>query len=162
MAESAKSFFKSFADQSKGFYLGLSRGRKIALVLSVVAVLVVLAGLASIKPNLQMEAVYTGLSQEDKTAILAYLKKNNVNDFNIVGDSLMVSSEKALDVRMRLAEEGLPNSGSGVGWEKFDDRAFGMTDFDQRVNKLRAVQGEISRTINKLEPVQTSRVHIVT
>jgi flagellar M-ring protein FliF len=161
MVQNFQNFFKSFADQSKSFYTGLTRGRKIALLLSGLAVLVLLVGLAALRPRLEMETVYTGLSQEDKTAILAYLRKNNITEFNIEGDSLIVSPEKALDVRMRLAEEGLPNSGAGVGWEKFDDRAFGMTDFDQRVNKLRAVQGEISRTINKLEPVQTSRVHIV-
>jgi flagellar M-ring protein FliF len=55
----------------------------------------------------------------------------------------------------------LPSNGVSVGWEKFDDRSFGMTDFDQRISKLRAVQGELSRSINKLDPVESSRVHIV-
>lgn len=161
MVERVRAFLTQFSSQSKVFYAGLTKGRRIALLASAVFVLVALMAVALWRPERQYETVYVNLSQEDKTSILKFLRQNNVKDFKMDGDSLAFPSEEALDVKMRLAEEGLPNSGVGVGWEKFDERAFGMTDFDQRVNKLRAIQGEVSRTINKLDPVQSSRVHIV-
>jgi flagellar M-ring protein FliF len=161
MVERFRGFLNQFSSQAKVFYSGLTKGRKIALGATASIVLVGLMMLAVWRPERQYETVYVNLAQEDKTAILKFLRQNNVKDFKMDGDSLAFPSEEALDVKMRLAEEGLPNSGVGVGWEKFDERAFGMTDFDQRINKLRAVQGEISRTINKLEPVAGSRVHIV-
>jgi flagellar M-ring protein FliF len=84
-----------------------------------------------------------------------------VSDFRVDGETLLFPEDKLNDYRMLLSQEGLPSNGVSVGWEKFDDRSFGMTDFDQRVSKLRAIQGELARSINKLEPVDSSRVHIV-
>jgi len=161
MLERFRAFTTQFTSQSRVFYSGLTRGRKVALLTALGMIAALLVGIATWRPERQYETVYTNLSHEDKSSILKFLHQSNVKDFKLDGDSLVLPAEEALDVKMKLAEEGLPNSGVGVGWEKFDERAFGMTDFDQRINKLRAIQGEVARTINKLEPVQSSRVHIV-
>lgn len=161
MFERLKLFLRQFQSQSLTFYNGLTKGRRIALIAGVSAVFLALMAVATYRPQARYEVAYTNLSQDDKNAMMAFMKKSNIKDFRLEGDAIAFPEEKALDYKMQLAQEGLPNNGINTGWEKFDERAFGMTDFDQRVNKLRAIQGEISRTINRLEPVASSRVHIV-
>lgn len=161
MFERVRNFLQQFKSQSLAFYQGLTKGRKIALMSSVGGLFVLLLGLFLWHPEAKMEPAFSHLSAEDRTAILAYMKKNNISDFKLEGDTIYFPEEKQLDYKMQLAQENLPSSGSGVGWEKFDDRQFGLTDFDQRINKLRAIQGELQKTINRLEPVESNRVHIV-
>jgi len=161
MFERVRTFFDQFRSQSAVFYKGLTPGRKIALGVAVASVLAVLLALSFYRPTQSFEVAYTNLSHEDRTAVLALFKKQNVADFKVEGETLLFPEEKMNEYRMILAQEGLPSNGVSVGWEKFDDRSFGMTDFDQRVSKLRAIQGELSRSINKLDPVESSRVHIV-
>ncbi|MES2615672.1 MAG: flagellar basal-body MS-ring/collar protein FliF [Bdellovibrionota bacterium] len=156
-----KQFLLQLSSQSKTFYSGLTKGRKIAIGAGFLAVLFILCMLILYKPTIAYEVAYTSLSSEDKIAILAELKKANMHDFKLDGDTMSFPEDKILDIKMQLAQEGLPSTGTGAGWEKFDDRSFGMSDFDQKISKLRALQGELSRTINKLEPVVNSRVHIV-
>lgn len=161
MFERVKKFFNQFRSQSAVFYSGLTSGRKIALAVASATVLMLLIAAIVYRPTVQYEMAYTNLSHEDRTSILALFKKQNVKDFKIEGESILFPEEKLNEYKMILAQEGLPSNGVSVGWEKFDDRSFGMTDFDQRISKLRAIQGELSRSINKLEPVESSRVHIV-
>ena len=161
MFQQIVNFWDQFRTQALTFYQGLTRGRKIALAGGVLAVLVVIVGAVMWQPNHSLTPAYTNLSDTDQVEILALMKKNNQKNFKLEGGTLSVPADELLDYRMMLAQEGLPNSGSGVGWEKFDEQSFGKTDFDQRVNKLRALQGELARSISKLEPVDAARVHIV-
>jgi flagellar M-ring protein FliF len=161
MVERLLAFWNQFYGQSKAFYGGLTRGRKIALGAAFAAVVFVILLSVAYKPTIPYEVAFTNLSSEDKTGILAQLQKAQIHDFKMDGDTISFPSNKVLDIKMMLAQEGLPSTGIGAGWEKFDDRSFGMSDFDQKISKLRALQGELSRTINKLQPVANSRVHIV-
>src|SRR5690606_26252941 len=68
-------------------------------------------------------------------------------------------SDRVADVRLMVASEGLPEGGT-VGFELFDNSSFGITNFQQRVNYQRALEGELARTINRLDAVQSSRVMI--
>lgn len=161
MFERISQFIVQFKSQALLFYAGLTRGRKIALGAAVAAFFVLLIGAYMWSPSSRLELTYTNLSDQDQVQILALMKKNGVKDFKLDGGNLSFPADKVMDFRMLLAQEGLPNSGSGVGWEKFDEQNFGQTDFDQRISKLRAIQGEMGRTISRLEPVETARVHIV-
>ncbi|MEW6160714.1 MAG: flagellar basal-body MS-ring/collar protein FliF [Verrucomicrobiota bacterium] len=76
------------------------------------------------------------------------------------GGSIYVPSDKVHTMRMQLAGRGIPR-GEGVGFEIFDKPNFGISDFVQRANYIRAVQGELSRTISELDEVETARVMIV-
>lgn len=161
MFERVRKFFDQLSAQSVVFYKGLTPGRKIALAVALASVVVMIVAAAVYRPERGYEVAYTNLSHEDRTSILALFKKQNVADFKIEGETLLFPENKVNEYRMLMAQEGLPSNGVSAGWEKFDDRSFGMTDFDQRVSKLRAIQGELARSINKLEPVESSRVHIV-
>ena len=76
------------------------------------------------------------------------------------GGSIFVPRDVVHKTRMTLASEGIPKSG-GVGYELFDKPTFGQSDMAQRVNRLRAVQGELARSINEMEGVESSRVMVV-
>jgi flagellar M-ring protein FliF len=161
MLERVSGFFSQFAAQAQMFFKGLTKGRKIGLAIGLGVIVVGFAIALMWRPEKEYEVAYSNLTQEDRTAMLAFLKKSQVSEFKLEGDSISFPKDKVLDAKMKLAEEGLPSSGNGVGWEKFDEKAFGATDFDQKVNKLRAIQGELQRTFNKLDPVDATRVHIV-
>ena len=111
------------------------------------------------RPDFQK--LYTGLSVDDAGLIVEKLKDHKV-PYQITGGgtSIEVPSEKIYELRMTLASEGLPQ-GSGIGFEVFDNAKLGMTEFMQNVNYQRALQGELSRTINQIDEIDSSRVHIV-
>ena len=110
----------------------------------------------------QMTPLFTDLTFEDSTAIVKELERQGVpyelrNDSSIV----MVPKDRVARLRMGLAEGGLPKGG-GVGYEIFDKSdALGTTSFVQNINNLRALEGELARTIRGLDRVQAARVHLV-
>jgi len=107
------------------------------------------------------QPLYSNLSSEDAGAILTRLKEKKIPyKVSANRDSILVPSDQLHEIRLELAAQGLP-LGGGVGFEIFDNAKLGMTEFVQNVNFQRALQGELSRTINRFDEVQGSRVHIV-
>jgi flagellar M-ring protein FliF len=105
--------------------------------------------------------LFSGLSMEDASNIVTKLKELKVPyKLGMEGTSIYVPKEKAYEIRLMLASQNaLPGSG-GIGFELFDKTNYGMTEFMQNVNYKRAIQGELSRTINQMPEVKASRVHI--
>src|SRR5438309_3940546 len=110
----------------------------------------------------QMTPLFTELSFEDSVAIVKDLERQAIpyelkNDGSIV----MVPKDRVTRLRMKLAEGGLPKGG-GMGYEIFDKSdVLGATSFVQNINHLRALEGELARTIRALDRVQAARVHLV-
>jgi flagellar M-ring protein FliF len=110
----------------------------------------------------QLVPLFTDLSMEDSAAIIKDLDRQAIpyqikND----GTAVMVPKDKVARLRMKLAESGLPKGG-GVGYEIFDKSdTLGTTTFVQNINHLRALEGELARTISSLDRVQAARVHLV-
>jgi flagellar M-ring protein FliF len=110
----------------------------------------------------QMVPLFTDLSAEDSGAIIKDLERQGVT-YSLRGDGsvVLVPKDKVARLRMKLAESGLPKGG-GVGYEIFDKSdALGATTFIQNINHLRALEGELSRTIRSLDRVEAARVHLV-
>jgi flagellar M-ring protein FliF len=110
----------------------------------------------------QMVPLFTDLSLEDSSAIVKELDRQAIN-YEIKNDGaiLLVPKDTVARLRMKLAEGGLPKGG-GVGYEIFDKSdALGATSFIQNINHLRALEGELSRTITSLDRVRAARVHLV-
>jgi len=107
------------------------------------------------------QTLFAGLSTEDASVIVAKLKEMKVPyKLALGGTAVSVPKDKVHDVRLQLAgQNALPGSG-GVGFELFDKTNYGMTEFMQNINYKRAIQGELSRTINQMPEVKASRVHI--
>lgn len=110
----------------------------------------------------QMTPLFTDLSLEDSATIIKDLERQAV-PFEMKNDGaiILVPRDRVARIRMKLAEGGLPKGG-GVGYELFDKSdALGATSFQQNINHLRALEGELSRTIRAIERVQAARVHLV-
>ncbi len=106
--------------------------------------------------------LYSSLDPDDASRIVARLESLGV-EHKLRGDgtTILVADDKVLRTRMAMAEEGLPAGGS-IGYEIFDNReALGTTSFVQNINHLRALEGELSRTIRALRNVDAARVHLV-
>ncbi len=110
----------------------------------------------------QMGLLYSDLSDQDRNAVIRELEASDVVYITSDdGNRIMVRSDDVGRVRMLLAEKGLPDGGS-VGYELFDEEeGFSTTRFKQNLNKLRALEGELVRTITTLKPVDKARVHLV-
>jgi flagellar M-ring protein FliF len=110
----------------------------------------------------QLTTLFTDLSFEDSSAIIKDLDRQAI-PYEIRNDGavIMVPKDKVTRLRMKLAEGGLPKGG-GVGYEIFDKSdALGTTSFVQNINHLRALEGELARTIRAIDRVQAARVHLV-
>lgn len=106
--------------------------------------------------------LYSGLDLAEATEIAGRLDQANIRyDLQGDGSAIFVDRSSVLDARMMLAEQGLPTRG-GVGYEIFDkSSALGQTAFVQNINRIRALEGELARTITSLDMVRAARVHLV-
>eukprot|EP01035_Chromulina_nebulosa_P057650 gene57650-78989_t len=110
----------------------------------------------------QMTTLFTDLSVEDSSGIIKDLERQAIPyELKNDGAAIMVPKDKVTRLRMKLAEAGLPKGG-GVGYEIFDKSdALGTTSFVQNINHLRALEGELARTIRAIDRIQAARVHLV-
>ncbi len=112
--------------------------------------------------NADMGLLFADMDTSDSAKIVSRLETMNV-PFEIRGNGrqIMVPSDRVLRLRMAMAQEGLPNGGT-IGYEIFDrSESFGTTNFIQNVNLVRALEGELARTIRTLGQVEEARVHLV-
>lgn len=142
--------------------LQLGPRRLTALGLIGFAILVTVVGGAYYLSRPEFESLYTGLSREDVTRIGAVLREASISfDVNATGDTVSVRPSQTMPARMLLAEKGLPTNANS-GYELFDKiGSLGLTSFMQEVTKLRALEGEIARTVQLMKGVKAARVHIV-
>ena len=153
--------FQDFLGQLGERFNELSQGKKVAalslVALALASLLVMSLWLKA--PDYQL--LYANLSQEDAGAIVEKLKNQKIPyEVSNGGRTIRVASDMIHETRLQLAGEGLPE-GSDVGLEMFEDTPLGMTDFIQKINFQRALQGELTRTIKTLDAVAQVRVHLV-
>ncbi|WP_298231171.1 flagellar basal-body MS-ring/collar protein FliF [uncultured Azohydromonas sp.] len=121
------------------------------------AVLVALLLLWGREPDYRV--LFTGLSDKDGGAVVAQLAQMNVPYRHGEGGTLLVPADKVHDARLKLASAGLPK-GSVAGFELMDTARFGQTQFQERTNFQRGLEGELTRSIMSLGAVETARVHL--
>jgi flagellar M-ring protein FliF len=131
----------------------LMLGGGLAALAAVVVSMAMMTGKADFRP------VFTGLSDKDGGAVIAQLSQMNVPYRSEPGGIILVPAGQVYDVRMKLASAGLPK-GSTVGFELMDKQSIGQTQFNERLNFQRALEGELVRTITALSGVQDARVHL--
>ena len=154
--------FASILLQFTTYWKKLSLGRQITMTALVLAVLILTPVLVSWVNTPSYSIAYTGLSEADAAQIVQKLDDNNIPYQLKNSGSIEVPSDQVYTTRLLMAREGLPQS-STVGYELFSGTSMlGMTEFSQKVNYQRAIEGELERTIGSLDSVQTVRVHLVT
>jgi flagellar M-ring protein FliF len=150
-----------FPLQVKLLLKNLTFGKKVTLLCLAAGTIIGFVFLITWSGEPDYQLLYSNLASEDAGAILDKLKEQKIPyQISSDGGSILIPRERVYETRLELAGEGLPKGGS-VGFEIFDNTKLGMTDFVQNVNYQRACQGELSRTINGLAEVESSRVHIV-
>jgi len=106
------------------------------------------------------KVLFSNLQDRDGGAIVTALTQMNVpHRFNETGTALLVPADKVFNTRMQLASQGLPRGGA-AGFELLDTPRFGASQFAEQVSYQRALEGELARSIEALNPVQTARVHL--
>jgi flagellar M-ring protein FliF len=149
---------QAFAD----FLRSLGPGRIIAMGAVTIALMGFFAYLMLRVTAPQMTPLFTDLSPEDSSSIIKDLERQGIPyELRQDGATILVAKDRVGRLRMKLAESGLPKGG-GVGYEIFDKTdVLGATNFVQNINHLRALEGELARTIRALDRVQAARVHLV-
>ncbi|MBA5775709.1 flagellar M-ring protein FliF [Stappia sp. F7233] len=110
----------------------------------------------------QLVPLYTDLTLEDSSAVISQLESQAIpHEIRDEGATILVPGDDVFRLRIRLAEQGLPTGGS-MGYEIFDKTdTLGSTSFVQNINHLRALEGELARTIRSIGRIVTARVHLV-
>ncbi|MGB6395223.1 MAG: flagellar basal-body MS-ring/collar protein FliF [Bradyrhizobium sp.] len=144
------------------FLRGLGASRLMAMVAVTAALIGFFAFVIMRVTTPQMTTLFTDLSVEDSSGIIKDLERQGIPfELRSEGSVIMVPKDKVTRLRMKLAEGGLPKGG-GVGYEIFDKSdALGTTSFVQNINHLRALEGELARTIRAIDRIQAARVHLV-
>lgn len=157
---------KALFDQIRSLYKRLNQKQKIVILATIVAVVGFIAALvvwnSSNKAGVLFPGyavLFEGVSPEDGALIVQQLQQDRI-PYKIPKDNtILIPQEFVYEQRMKLASNGIPKS-SKIGFEIFDTKDFGATDFDQRIKYLRALEGELSRTIESLAPIQKATVHL--
>ncbi|HZZ11002.1 MAG TPA: flagellar basal-body MS-ring/collar protein FliF [Paraburkholderia sp.] len=141
--------------------LAQMRGNPRAPLIFAVALLVaVIAGLFLWSRAPDYKVLYSNLSDRDGGAIITALQAANIPyKFSDAGGAILVPSEQVHEMRLRLASQGLPKSGS-VGFELMDNQKFGISQFAEQINYQRALEGELERTVESISSVKSARVHL--
>ncbi|MFP3567208.1 flagellar basal-body MS-ring/collar protein FliF [Paraburkholderia sp. SIMBA_030] len=141
--------------------LAQMRGNPRAPLIFAVALLVaIVAGLFLWSRAPDYKVLYSNLSDRDGGAIITALQQANIPyKFSDAGGAILVPAEQVHEMRLRLASQGLPKSGS-VGFELMDNQKFGISQFAEQINYQRALEGELQRTIESISSVKSARVHL--
>ncbi len=155
--------FKDVAEQLTRLYEKLNRNQKMVVagtLLAVIGFIVFLVLYTSTgRGNDKYAVLFDHLSSKDAGLIIQELDKEGI-PYKIPTDGVIeVPRDQVYKVRINIASKGFPKE-SHVGFELFDKQEFGSTDFDQKIKYLRALEGELSRTIQSLQPIEKASVHL--
>ncbi len=134
------------------FWTRQTTSQKITLIVLVLAVVVLVPLFLSWASQPTYSVAFSGMSEDDAGQIVEKLAASNI-PYKLNGTgTILVPESQVYEVRLQMASEGLPQSGT-VGLEVFSGSTLGMTEFTQKVNYQRALEGELERTISSLSPV---------
>lgn len=138
----------------------MDRGQRLRWGALAALLVVAVAAAAMFYRQPEYKVLFSGLNDKDGGAIVAQLSQMNVPyRYTEGGGAILIPSERVHDVRLKLATQGLPK-GSVTGFELMENSKFGITQFQERLNFQRGLEGELTRSIQALAAVQSARVHL--
>ncbi|PHM29317.1 flagellar basal-body MS-ring/collar protein FliF [Xenorhabdus budapestensis] len=147
----------------KGFSAIINRIKadpKVPLLVAGSAAIAIIVALFLWLRSPDYRVLYSNLSDKDGGEIVTQLTQMNVPyRFAENGSAIMIPTDKVHEIRLKLAQQGLPKGGA-AGFELLDKEKFGISQFSEQVNYQRALEGELARTIESLGPVQSARIHL--
>jgi len=149
-------------DRLGEIWANLPVGRKFSLVGATLGIIALSAAILAFSGGgKSMRVLVSGTDSQDLGEVVDVLQSNKVEfEYGASGDSILVPEDQLPNLRMELAMKGLPKSGD-VGYEIFDEGNFGISDFVQRTNHTRALQGELARTISMMDAIRSAKVFVV-
>lgn len=159
LVESATPMWKMRLTEVTDRFRALPNNKKFVFFAALAALLAVIVGAVAFNRDSAYKPLFANLSDRDGGQITAALQQMNVPYQIANGGVISVPADKIYDVRLRLAAQGLPKAG-GVGFELMDNQKFGISQFAEQVNYQRAIEGELARTIESIQAVESARVHI--
>jgi flagellar M-ring protein FliF len=145
--------------QATSFWEKQTPTQRVILIAAAVLIVVMVPVLITWATQPTYSVAYSGLDEADAGSIVAQLTASGIS-YKLQGTTILVQSDKLYEVRLQVANAGLPKGGSS-GYELFNANTLGMTEFTQRITYQRAIEGELERTISSLDTVEGVRVHIV-
>ncbi|MDR2137792.1 MAG: flagellar M-ring protein FliF [Synergistaceae bacterium] len=143
------------------FWAGLKSWQKASLFAAVFLVVGLLGMMIFWAGRTVYVPLFSGLEMTDQAAIVTYLRENKIPyQLNPAAAAILLPRNQVDEARLSLAQEGLPKGG-GVGFEIFDQSKMGMSEFQQRINYVRALEGELQRTIARMDVVDDVVVNLV-
>lgn len=154
-------FITNLVDSIRGFWGRLNTIQRVAVAGGAVAVVACVIGLSLWAGRVEYKVLYSNLGPEDASSVIKALQADKIT-YQLAdnGATILVPQEVVYDQRIKIAGEG-GLVGQGIGFEIFDKVKVGQTDFVQKINYTRALQGELSRTISEFPSVESARVHLV-
>ena len=148
-------------DSLRERFLALTTNQRIFMGLGFAGLLVALALIFSAgRSNQDYRVLFTNVNEGDGAAIIAALQQMNVPyQFTAGGGAITVPQDAVYETRLKLAGQGLPKAGN-VGFELLENQKFGTSQFVERVNYLRGLEGELARSVSSLGQVKSARVHL--
>jgi flagellar M-ring protein FliF len=154
-------YLKQLLGQLSEIVKRMSVSQVVMLVAVVVGCIVGIIAIAGWVGKVNYQPLYTNLEPSEAAEVVRYLVDNKIQyQLTNSGTTIEVPEKNLYEARLSLASQGLPHSGT-VGYSIFDQTNLGMTDFLQKLNYRRALEGELGRTISSLSEVKACRVHIV-
>ncbi len=155
--------FKVLFSQLVVLYAKLSKQQKMIIAAAVIGIITFLIFLVVYTGNKTQkssyEVLFDSLTSSDASKVIAQLEKDGI-PYKIEENNIIKVPKKVVyKERINIAALGIPKDG-GVGFELFDKQEFGATSFDQKIKHLRALEGELSRTINALSPIERATVSL--
>lgn len=152
---------ENFFQNIKAFYGRLAPGQRIGIGAVIVGVIACLVGVAYWAQQTNYSLLFGNLSETAASEVVEVLKSEGIKyELKQGGKSVYVPYDQVYDLRLRFAGEGIVSDGSS-GYEIFDQNTLGMTDFMQKLNLKRALEGELARTISNISQIEAARVHLV-
>lgn len=155
---------KGLFNQLLRLYERLNKRQRMVIIGGIVVVVLFLSYFVVFSINQRNEysnygVLFEGLSPSDNTLVIQHLQSNNIPYKIPKEDTILVPKDVVYEQRITLSSNGIPKN-SKVGFEIFNEQSFGMTEFEQQVKLIRATEGELSRTIESLKPIDHATVHI--
>ncbi len=148
-----------FFEQIKKFFNTMTRSQRIVLFVSTGVLIAGIIFILIISSQVNYTPLFTNLNQQDAASIISYLEQKKIDYKLVNGTTIEVPKDKVYKLRLDLVAAGLPEHGV-VGLEIFDKQSFGTTNFVENINYIRALEGELTRTIESIAEVKSAKVNL--
>src|SRR3954470_22553478 len=144
---------------ARGMWLSLSRNQRITLGAIAITAVVVLVAFVTLSRPSDYQVAFSNLKDEDAAAVVSKLKESKI-PYEVDKGTIKVPTAQVEEVKLMIAASGAVKGGNGTGMEIFTTPHFGLTEFAEKINYQRALEGELARSISRLDAVEDARVHL--